>query len=271
MSGRDGGGNIRPRLQFFHTDGNFVTGGESGSFSILGEIDFHADNNPTVAPVWTGQPSATIMVNATASPGAGEIAPAKISFATTPIAASSPSNRLVIFETGNIGIGPNAVLTAAATLHVDGDIRFEDLTGGGANLIVDGSGNVTVSSDERLKDIKGNYTRGLNSIMQLEPITYQWNELSGMETQGFYTGFSAQNVQKSIPEAVGTDSRGYLTLADRPIIASLVNAVKEQQAEIETLKNEINRMNTDVGDRLAMIEKSMDKLSRKQERRLTKK
>ncbi|MBU6371058.1 hypothetical protein KGQ74_03270, partial [Patescibacteria group bacterium] len=41
-----------------------------------------------------------------------------------------------------------------------------------------------------------------------------------------YTGFSAQNVQANIPQAVATDSRGYLTLDERPILAAVVNAVK---------------------------------------------
>ena len=42
-----------------------------------------------------------------------------------------------------------------------------------------------------------------------------------------YSGFSAQNVQAYIPEAIATDTRGYLTLDERPIIAALVNAVKQ--------------------------------------------
>ena len=46
-----------------------------------------------------------------------------------------------------------------------------------------------------------------------------------MSTQ--YAGFSAQNVQAAIPEAVGSSTNGYLTLQDRPLIAAVVNAIKE--------------------------------------------
>ena len=46
-----------------------------------------------------------------------------------------------------------------------------------------------------------------------------------------YTGFFAQNVQANIPEAVGQDDRGFLTLSDRPIIGALVNSVKELKTE----------------------------------------
>jgi hypothetical protein len=97
----------------------------------------------------------------------------------------------------------------------------------------DAGGNLTVSSDERLKDIQGFFNRGLAEIMNIEPISYKWNSLSGMETNGTYSGFSAQNIQGLIPEAVGVDERGYLSLSDRPIIAATVNAIKEQQTQIE--------------------------------------
>ena len=40
-------------------------------------------------------------------------------------------------------------------------------------------------------------------------------------------GFSAQNVQASIPEAVGTSTTGYMTFSDRPVLAAVVNAIKE--------------------------------------------
>lgn len=38
------------------------------------------------------------------------------------------------------------------------------------------------------------------------------------------------------------DSKGFLTLSDRPVIAVLVNAVKEQQKEIEELKKEVESL-----------------------------
>ncbi|NDE68198.1 hypothetical protein EB052_01175, partial [bacterium] len=54
-----------------------------------------------------------------------------------------------------------------------------------------------------------------------------------------YTGFSAQNVQANIPEAVMTDKRGYLTLNDRPITAALVNAVKDLNSQLNTLRQQV--------------------------------
>ena len=72
----------------------------------------------------------------------------------------------------------------------------------------------------------------MSDIQKLSPITYHWNDISGMDTINPYSGFSAQNMQTAIPEAVATDTRGYLTLSDRPILAALVNAFKDLGASV---------------------------------------
>lgn len=110
---------------------------------------------------------------------------------------------------------------------------------GAGTATFDGSGNLSSSSDERLKNIQGKFTPGLSAIMKINPIRYKWNAKSGMETKGEYAGFSAQNVKAAIPLATGENKDGTLTLQDRALMAALVNAVKEQQEQIETLKKEI--------------------------------
>ena len=105
---------------------------------------------------------------------------------------------------------------------------------------------LTGTSDRRLKTKIKPFPRGLEAIMQLHPALYHWNK-SGQKITGFpagleQAGFIAQDVQKAIPEAVGTephDGVDYLNLNDRPILAALVRAVQEQQAEIEQLKAQI--------------------------------
>src|SRR5690606_3506178 len=94
-------------------------------------------------------------------------------------------------------------------------------------LQTDASGNVTASSDERLKNKVGDFSRGLDDLLGVEPIAFQWKQETGFDTEGIYYGFTAQNVRDFIPEAVGVDPKGYLTLSDRPILATTVNAIKE--------------------------------------------
>jgi hypothetical protein len=98
---------------------------------------------------------------------------------------------------------------------------------GAGTLQTDAAGNITVSSDERLKNFKGYFTKGLSAIMGLTPVNYTWKDFTGLDTVNTYTGFFAQNVEQYIPEAVGSSSNGYLTLQDRPLIATLVNAVQQ--------------------------------------------
>jgi hypothetical protein len=86
-----------------------------------------------------------------------------------------------------------------------------------------------------LKDINGSFSRGLADIQKLSPILYHWNAVSGLDGSTQYAGFSAQNAQVAIPEAVNTDPRGYLTLQDRPILAASVNAIKELAGQTSSL------------------------------------
>jgi hypothetical protein len=119
------------------------------------------------------------------------------------------------------------------------NFRFFGL--GAGTMTTDASGNVVITSDETLKNIHGKFTRGLADLVGINPILYSWNEASGNETEGTYAGFSAQNVQRSIPEAVGHTAEGKLTLQDRPVIAALVNAVKQLSQEVDRLKTKAKR------------------------------
>jgi hypothetical protein len=97
-------------------------------------------------------------------------------------------------------------------------------------------------SDERLKN-HAPYTGGLEEILGITPIRFTYNELGqkfgGWDKEHVYVGFSAQNVQKSIPEAIqGTEGEEeYLSFDDRPVIAALVNAVKELTKRIKSLES----------------------------------
>ena len=142
---------------------------------------------------------------------------------------TSSTDRMTITSTGNVGIG-----TAAPT----------DLLSVNGNASKPGGGTWAVFSDERLKNIKGPFTSGLNAVMRLQPIRYEYKPQNalGIRMIGQHIGFSAQNVQQVIPEAVSQTEGGYLTVNNDPIIWAMLNAIKEQQAEIEKLKTEVRRL-----------------------------
>ena len=145
---------------------------------------------------------------------------------STSSAASTP---LVFADTGTgmFGLGTSS---PTAQLHTTGTVRFSNF--GSGSLQTDASGNVSVSSDERLKDIEGSFSRGLADIVKINPVLYKWNATSGLDMVELYAGFSAQNIELAIPEAVGVSPNGYLSLNDRPILATAVNAIKELSLSI---------------------------------------
>jgi hypothetical protein len=130
---------------------------------------------------------------------------------------------------GNVGIGTSA---PTDTLSVNGTASKP------------GGGSWSVFSDERLKNIRGHYTSGLSAVMQLQPLRYEYrkNNALGLKSDGEHIGFGAQAVQKIIPEAVTTNSQGYLLVNNDPIMWTMLNAIKEQQKEIEQLKAELQKL-----------------------------
>jgi trimeric autotransporter adhesin len=184
--------------------------------------------------------------------GIGEYAGATGDFTNTVAignyAAAGANNVMVLGSSSstyavNIGIGTS---TPTAQLSTTGTVRFSNF--GAGTLQTDANGNLSVSSDERLKNIQSNFTRGLSDIVKLTPILYQWKPETGFDASSTYAGFSAQNVQAAIPEAVGQDSHGYLTLQDRPLIAALVNAEKEIASISGSFKNALVAWLGDAGN-----------------------
>ena len=136
--------------------------------------------------------------------------------------------------------GHTIPFTQVMTLDAGGVLQLN--TYGAGTLVTNSSGIISASSDVRLKNVKHAFTTGLKAITQIHPAVYSWKseEKEGVHTT--YAGFIAQDVQKAIPEAVGQGKDGYLTLQDRAITAALVNAIKEQQKEIEDLQQQIKQL-----------------------------
>lgn len=146
------------------------------------------------------------------------------------IADGSGNQRINVDSSGNVGVG---TVGPSAQLHTTGTVRFAAF--GAGTLTTDASGNVTASSDERLKTDIAPFAAGLAEVAQINPISYKWTAASGLDRLNRYSGFSAQNVEAAIPEAVGVGGNGFLSIQDRPIIAALVNAVKELKSQNEAL------------------------------------
>jgi hypothetical protein len=158
-----------------------------------------------------------------ANPGAGFLA----FFDST--TGGAAGYRMVISPTGNVGIG-----TIAPT----------DLLSVNGTASKPGGGSWAVFSDERLKTFKGEFNRGLQAVMQLQPLRFEYKKgnAAQIKSEGEHVGFGAQALQKIIPEAVTQNADGYLLVNNDPIIWTMLNAIKEQQHEIDELKRQITEL-----------------------------
>jgi hypothetical protein len=99
------------------------------------------------------------------------------------------------------------------------------------------SGTLTINSDARLKENLTPLTGALDKVKALTG--YNYNRI-GSET--LEMGVVAQEVQKVAPELVLEDKEGTLSVAYQNMVALLIEAVKEQSAEIAALKEQVEEL-----------------------------
>ncbi len=104
-------------------------------------------------------------------------------------------------------------------------------------------GDWTAASDRRLKKNIKSFESGLETIMKIKPVTFQYNEKSGYDTEEEHIGIIAQDMQKIAPYTVRKlypdNNDDYLAFDGGPVKYLLVNAVQEQQKQIEAQAKEI--------------------------------
>ena len=181
--------------------------------------------------------------------------------------ASSSTELMRITGTGNVGIGTSSPVSRltidggtgdAFTILNGGDTRIYDDAGtssallyaappsvAGVNKAVftilsdgktfsfNGTGG-SVSSDARLKQDITPLNNSLQKVMQLNGYSYRFKTNANNPQKEI--GVLAQEVNKVLPEAVFTDLKGMYSVSYNALVPLLINAVKEQQGEIEILK-----------------------------------
>tara|TARA_Y100000996_G_scaffold377444_1_gene329507 strand:+ start:693 stop:1736 length:1044 start_codon:yes stop_codon:yes gene_type:complete len=98
------------------------------------------------------------------------------------------------------------------------------------------SGNVTAYSDEKLKDNIEPIENPIQKLKAIQGVTYNRNDIEGNPR---HTGVVAQEVERVLPEVVMTNDDGIKTVAYGNMVGLLIEAIKEQQDEIERLRAKI--------------------------------
>lgn len=124
---------------------------------------------------------------------------------------------------GTYNLGPNSGLAAAFYLDVNGGVR---------------ASGYWAFSDARLKQNIETIDNPLAKVMQLRGTTYTYRENDKLELpEGTQIGFIAQELEKVVPEAVTKDATGTYQVNYDAIIPLLVEGMKAQQGQIDSLRN----------------------------------
>jgi hypothetical protein len=158
--------------------------------------------------------------------------------------------------TGNINIGNNNI-SDVQNIYLDDAIystgdtdtymqfhasnQWRVVAGGTERLEVNGgtitaNGTFNNTSDERLKENIQPIGGALSDVCKLQGVSFDWKD-TGESTYGFI----AQQVEPILPELVATDEEdGIKSVNYVGLIGHLVEAIKEQQAQIDALTAKLN-------------------------------
>jgi len=139
------------------------------------------------------------------------------------------TERLRIDNAGNVGIGTTAPTTK---LYVNGDITANSIAG---------------TSDIRFKTNIRSVENALDKVKALRGVYFNWNQKAfpekefGAEDE---LGFIAQEVEKVVPEIVSKDKtkEEYRSVKYDKLVALLVEAIKEQQKQIDSLSIQVKKL-----------------------------
>ena len=127
--------------------------------------------------------------------------------------------------TGDVGIGtgsPNYKLDVRGTI---------------------GNNAMMFHSDIRWKKNVQSLPNSLDMVTRLRGVNYEWRQDEFPEMnfpEGQRIGLIAQEVEKVIPELVNTAADGYKSVEYANLVAVLIEAIKEQQKQIEELERRIS-------------------------------
>ena len=109
------------------------------------------------------------------------------------------------------------------------------------------TGDVNSTSDIRYKKNIEPIDNALEKVQSLKGVTFDWDNDAFKETEDTKkpefteraTGVIAQDVEKVLPEAVRENSDGFKNVAYGNMVGLLIEAIKEQQTQIDELKAEV--------------------------------
>jgi len=142
---------------------------------------------------------------------------------------------------GNLKVNLNATINKKLTVNGDTKLNKKLLLAkcGDVAKRIDRADKLP-SSDRNLKTNITQIKNSLSKILQLNGVEFDFIESANSGYLGVHQiGLIAQDVKEIIPEVVGENDDGNLGVSYQHLVALLVEAVKEQQEQINELKRKI--------------------------------
>ena len=161
------------------------------------------------------------------------------------IGNGTPNKDLIFFtNTGSAGTntanGTERMRVTSAGLLPGGDNAHTLGTSSNRWSVVYAANGTIQTSDKRLKTHIHGLKYGLKEVMAMQPVSYNWLT---SPTSNNKIGLLAQDVKNLVPEVVvGDESKENLGMNYAELVPVLINAIKEQQQQIEELKKKVKRL-----------------------------
>ena len=150
-----------------------------------------------------------------------------------------------VFSDDTVKIGTynaEGIVVNGSNVVITGSLAVGALTGSATAGRIDASNDVVAfsTSDRRWKDNITPIESPLQKLLKLGGYEFDWREDSVVHgNKGHDVGVIAQEVESVLPEAVQTRSRGMKAVRYEKLIPLLIETIKEQQKQIDELKNKI--------------------------------
>jgi hypothetical protein len=130
--------------------------------------------------------------------------------------------------------------STASTTTTTGALLVTGGVGIGGALNVGGDVVAYASSDKRLKDNIKNIENPIQKVQKLNGVTWDWNSNADELQQSLpNVGVIAQEVEEVLPQLVHNRDNGYKGVDYAKLTGLLIEAIKEQQKQIDELKSKL--------------------------------